>query len=112
VSQITGEFYEEMARQDEEKALLERELKVDPVNCFYCGTFMTKPNPRNPRRSEKTRDHVEPKSIGGVQIVYACRGCNGEKGALSFDEYRLVTAYRRGQLDMSTVTYKFWGEIG
>jgi hypothetical protein len=107
---ITGDFYEEMARQDEEDEITIRKLRDDPANCFYCGTSMTKPKARKHERTDRTRDHVEPKSLGGYQTIAACRGCNGEKGALTFEEYRLVTAYRRGQLDISLVAYKFWGE--
>jgi 5-methylcytosine-specific restriction endonuclease McrA len=56
--------------------------------CFYCG--------RELDRETFSRDHMIPKSRGGVKrglltrqnLVDACKGCNGRKGSQTVEEFR------------------------
>ena len=52
--------------------------------CWYCGINMR--GKGSLRR--KTRDHVTPKSKGGVSTVDACWLCNQRKGNLDLEGYR------------------------
>ena len=58
--------------------------------CFFCGVEMR--DPRSQLRLPKsTRDHLFPKSMGGYTTVGSCLICNGRKGNLTLDQYRLKT---------------------
>lgn len=63
--------------------------------CWYCGAKI--------RRKEFRLDHQEPFSKGGADsnrnLVVACARCDGEKGAMSLEDFRL----RRGGV-------QFYGE--
>ena len=61
-------------------------------HCFYCNTPLTEHN--------RTKDHLIPKMrayagmcsnfkthLGGINIVYACSGCNCTKGDMSLYEF-------------------------
>jgi hypothetical protein len=78
--------------------------------CFYCGraVWKTRGNPNMP--DCLTKDHVIPRSKGGRKgpTVPACHCCNRDKSALSFDEYRVVAAYRAGLIPKPD--YKFAAE--
>lgn len=50
---------------------------------FYCGIRLKKSGP-----AMKTRDHVVPKSQGGIWTVDACLRCNAEKKDMSLDAFR------------------------
>lgn len=56
--------------------------------CWYCGEETVGPS--------RTIDHVVPRSSGGGEniqnLVAACRKCNGAKGTLSVEEFRLRLA--------------------
>ena len=73
--------------------------------CFYCGKPLS--------RKVKTRDHVVPQSRNGSSspsnIVDACKPCNGLKGCLDLEEFRLVIAYRKGLVKRSKMLFP--GEI-
>lgn len=62
--------------------------------CWYCGVKFRKRGPFT-----KTKDHVIPKSKGGIDTVYACLKCNQTKANMSLDEFR----YLRGGIE-------FYGE--
>ena len=72
--------------------------------CFYCDRKLS--------RQKKTRDHMQPKSRNGSSarhnIVDACRDCNGTKGCLTLEEFRVVMAYRFGVLERPR--FRFPGE--
>src|SRR5208282_1153199 len=72
--------------------------------CFYCGKRLSVKN--------TTRDHKRPLSKGGstsdYNIVMSCRGCNQDKGSISYEEFRVVLAFRAGVI--STPAFKFAGE--
>lgn len=56
--------------------------------CWYCGCRL--------RPAFKTADHVQPMSRGGKDVkenkVDSCKNCNGEKAAMTLEEYRLYVA--------------------
>lgn len=63
--------------------------------CFYCGVVMTDPLPAGVRRkdTERTRDHVVPRSSGirsPHNIVECCLACNLLKGTRSLLEFMLL----------------------
>jgi hypothetical protein len=52
-----------------------------------------------------------PQSRGGGahgNLVKACKPCNGDKGSLTLEEYRLVIALRRGLVQ--EISMRFAGE--
>lgn len=59
---------------------------MSDANCPYCGVLMDKGGKENAR----TKDHFYPLSRGGTVTVFACRKCNGDKGALSPSEWLSV----------------------
>ena len=73
--------------------------------CYYCGRKLT--------RQKATKDHMIPQSKGGSDsqknIVDACRKCNGDKGCLTVEEFRLVMAFRMGAI-CAPKHFKFPGE--
>ena len=51
-------------------------------SCFYCLIKLT--------NSNRTRDHLKPKSKGNTLIdnrVYCCKTCNQSKGSLTFKDW-------------------------
>lgn len=81
--------------------------------CFYCGGQTFNHGRRWLRDwlfvdpgMEIVREHKTPTIRGGTDeranLVPACRGCNGNKGAFTFDEYRFARALRAG-----TLNYRF-----
>lgn len=80
-----------------------RQLEI--FYCFYCGEALS--------RKRKTKDHKLPRSKGGSNghnnIVDACRTCNGEKGNLLLEEFRIVVALRHGLV--APTNFKFPGEL-
>lgn len=62
--------------------------------CFYCGTRLRKSGP-----AMRTKDHVVPKSKGGVKTVDSCFRCNQKKADLPLDEFRKLCG-----------GIEFWGE--
>jgi 5-methylcytosine-specific restriction endonuclease McrA len=86
-------------------------------NCHYCGVELTTAKggkkavlPNN----YKTRDHKIPKSRGRLYLenntVTCCDKCNREKGCLTYDEFRVVFAFRK-QLVPIMNTKIFAGEV-
>lgn len=77
---------------------------VGIFHCFYCDRTLS--------RRKKTRDHVQPRSRNGSNnpknIVDSCRQCNCLKGCLTLDEFRVVMAYRSGEI--KNAEYEFPGE--
>lgn len=85
--------------------------------CFYCGgpVFEQGCNQQrdwlmlNPVASLMVREHKIPTIRGGSNepenVVCACRGCNAFKGAFTTDEFRVLMAFRRGDLN-----FRFPGE--
>ena len=73
--------------------------------CYYCGRKLT--------RQKATKDHMIPQSKGGSDlrsnIVDACRTCNGSKGNLTVEEFRLVMAFRA--VVINRPAFKFPGEL-
>ena len=63
--------------------------------CFYCGVRLRKSGP-----FQRTKDHVVPKSKGGIRTVFACLRCNQAKADMSLEEFRWL----RGGVE-------FWGEM-
>jgi HNH endonuclease len=53
--------------------------------CFYCGVRLRKGG-----IFQKTKDHVVPKSKGGVWTVDACLKCNQAKKDMSLEEFRAL----------------------
>lgn len=51
--------------------------------CWYCGIRLKKSGP-----AMKTKDHVVPKSQGGIWTVDACLKCNQRKADMSVDAFR------------------------
>lgn len=87
--------------------------------CFYCGDPVFERECEHPRdwlmiRADRdtrmVREHNVPTIRGGSDgpenIVCACRTCNGLKGAFTADEFRLLMALRRGDLN-----FRFPGEV-
>lgn len=80
-------------------------IRVRTRSCFYCGKPLS--------RQKATKDHVVPRSKGGSNaqrnIVDACRKCNGDKGCLTIEEFRVVWAFRLGLLK-TPKSFRFPGE--
>ena len=81
--------------------------------CFYCGQVVQRVEQikgTRPPKYARTVDHIVPQCRGGRKgpIVTACLGCNEDKHALTFDEYRVVVAFRAGLLPLPE--YKFAAE--
>lgn len=79
--------------------------------CFYCGRAVWKvpfKSHQKPNLDALTKDHVYPKSKGGVETVPACCACNHDKTNLSLEEYRVIRAFRAGLLPLPE--YKFAAE--
>lgn len=87
------------------------------MNCHYCGKELVvldhevlkkKGFPGNLR----TKDHVIPKSrtpkYADRVTVDACLECNNNKGSLTGEEWRVVLAFREGQV--KATNFKFYGE--
>jgi hypothetical protein len=59
-------------------------FKRDRYQCAYCGAS------HGPSGAGLTRDHIYPKARGGddvwINVVSACRGCNGRKACRSPEE--------------------------
>lgn len=64
-------------------------FRRDRMTCGYCGNLF-------PERG-LTREHIAPVSRGGpdvwANVVSACRGCNGRKGARTPEEARMPLVY-------------------
>jgi len=70
------------------------------IPCFYCGELIPK--------NKITKDHLLPQSRGGGahgNLVKACKPCNGGKGSLTLEEYRLVIAYRKGMVGHAVMPF-------
>jgi len=75
-------------------------------SCFYCQKPLT--------RSQKTRDHVIPRSrTGGFKhnIVASCRSCNGKKGNRAPSEWRELIRYDALNRDLSENTKAYYGAV-
>lgn len=57
------------------------------MDCIYCRRDMERETATHP-----TRDHVVPKSKGGIDTVWACYQCNNIKGCMMPDEWELFMA--------------------
>lgn len=77
--------------------------------CWYCGVRFSHAH----KAWRKTIDHLTPKCRGGddvsSNIVESCQSCNGDKGSMTLEEYRLVIAFRR-KLIAQTGALEFPGE--
>lgn len=96
-------------------------MRYEPgLRCYYCNAHLT-PTVRSPRKRQKgwrfprtmfTREHIIPKAAGGKgtpeNLVASCHGCNTLKGELSAEEFRLILAFRRGEIPGATT--RFAGE--
>lgn len=75
-----------------------------PRTCFYCGKRLT--------QKTATSDHKHPLCLGGRDIkrnrVDCCRRCNLRKGCLTYEEFRVVTAFALGLI--KSPKFKFYGE--
>ena len=73
--------------------------------CFYCGKVLT--------RKTATTDHKRALSLGGSagkqNRVDCCHSCNTRKGCLTYEEFRIVSAFVKG---LVKTKMKFFGEIG
>lgn len=58
----------------------------DGLPCRWCGRPMK--STRAKGRLAATRDHVKPKSQGGIAVVWACRACNEVKRDMGLDEWQ------------------------
>lgn len=78
--------------------------------CFYCGLPTYDHGGAEARdwlflhmNSKHVREHKTPVIRGGGNdrnnIVPACSGCNHRKGAFTLDEFRIVSAFSRGDLN-------------
>src|SRR5208337_2984428 len=80
-------------------------MKSKTFRCFYCGRVLS--------RKYRTRDHKRPRSKGGSNgkdnIVDSCKTCNGDKGSLLLEEFRLVMAHRMRFIPHAD--FKFPGEL-
>lgn len=84
--------------------------------CRWCGVRLTGPSgTRGPRAAnERSRDHVEPLSMGGPDtpenVVLACQACNNLRGQLSchffVEPFNLRTAVASG---LAPASKKFRG---
>lgn len=58
--------------------------------CWFCGV----------REDEMTLDHMNPRSLGGHNgrrnLFAACQPCNGDKAAMTKEEFRLWLKQRTG----------------
>jgi hypothetical protein len=83
--------------------------------CFYCGNLVTASDCQHDRDwlilqpSVMVIEHKTPLIRGGADdwdnAACACHKCNGTKGSLTADEFRLLMAFRHRDLD-----YRFYGE--
>lgn len=86
------------------------------IQCFYCNKvtvqFTCSKRTPTPPANMRTRDHIHPIIRGGKGLmnntVIACTKCNQDKSGLTLDEYRMVCAYRAGQV--ARVSFRFPGE--
>jgi 5-methylcytosine-specific restriction endonuclease McrA len=60
----------------------------DLAQCSYCGRFLS--------MKQMTRDHIYPKSLGGIVTTTACYDCNREKKDLKPIEYGLWLMEQQG----------------
>lgn len=82
--------------------------------CFYCGCeLQLVKSDRVHIPNLATIDHLTPRCRGGHSTeknsVECCVQCNNAKGQLTLAEYRIIQAYRAGQL-AEWQQYKFWAE--
>ena len=65
---------------------LERVLKAQNNNCFYCNSNL---------KEYKSIEHLTPVSKGGdndiYNLVYSCKSCNSQKRQLTLEEYAIKT---------------------
>ena len=57
--------------------------RINGTPCAYCKRTM---DARSPRLMP-TRDHTEPRSMGGLHTVWACADCNNIKGNMTFKSW-------------------------
>jgi 5-methylcytosine-specific restriction endonuclease McrA len=57
------------------------------ANCAYCCRRME--STRSASRLAATRDHVQPKSLGGSYRIWCCRACNNIKADMTPNEWSL-----------------------
>jgi 5-methylcytosine-specific restriction endonuclease McrA len=81
--------------------------------CFYCGRSVApikQISGKAPPPYARTVDHVIPQSRGGRngRVVTACLECNHNKHNLTADEFRVLQAYRAGEVALPY--YKFAAE--
>jgi len=84
--------------------------------CYYCNVVMVQyrcdKKHRNRPRNAFSRDHLLPIDRGGKGLAYnqvdCCCACNGDKGRLTLEEYRVVRAFRTGMIAVSN--FRFPGE--
>lgn len=94
-------------------APIDRVTRARSRACPYCGIRMTG---KTPQFNSPTRDHVNPRVLGGGPVVMCCRRCNQDKTSLTLREWagvlygrkdyrwRIVTALG---LDLETGRLKF-----
>ena len=99
------------------------------MDCFYCGVELlsfpdahklaARRNIEDHNKCRKfcmqltsTQDHTTPKCLTrnnrNMDVVACCQTCNARKGQLTLEEFRIVQAFRYGQI--SGVELKFAGE--
>ena len=77
-----------LSRSDKRMRKVNRIIKRDGINCFYCDIPM--------ERHEMTIEHFEPKSKGGnghiCNLRVAHKECNGKAGSMDVKEKLLLRA--------------------
>lgn len=75
-------------------------------NCYYCGIELTQGLPKYQFPTSRTRDHVIPRSKGGIETIYCCAHCNTSKRNDSLEDFR--ARLRKGHGRWNGI---FWGEM-
>lgn len=81
--------------KDGERVVFNMVFERDKRQCASCSLRMRKEDRGSILMCAPELDHATPIALGGVHtyqnIQLMCRRCNGEKGAMTMDDYMLIT---------------------
>jgi 5-methylcytosine-specific restriction endonuclease McrA len=61
--------------------------------CPYCGERLVAS--RSDSRLFPTKDHLNPRALGGGPWIIVCRGCNNRKGCMPLEEWLALMKHER-----------------